>query len=139
MAVGRVRSPDLLVVKIVIDMNLTPTWVEYFGAAGIHAQHWSDLGDSRANDRVIMEYAREHGVVVFTHDLDFGNILAVTHATGPSVLQVRTQDPLPQAVGDVVLSALHKYGSLLEHGALVTIEPEKLRARVLPIVPGMKR
>ncbi|MGZ5446473.1 MAG: hypothetical protein ACXW5U_31635 [Thermoanaerobaculia bacterium] len=32
--------------KIVIDMNLSPTWVEYFGAADVHAQHWSDLGDS---------------------------------------------------------------------------------------------
>lgn len=86
-----------------------------------------------------MAYAREHGFVVFTHDLDFGNILAVTHATGPSVIQVRTQDPVPESVGELVLSALQKYGTLLERGALVTIEPEKFRARVLPIVPGMKR
>ena len=125
--------------KIVIDMNLSPTWVEYFGAAGVHAQHWSDLGDPRAKDRTIMAYAREHELVVFTHDLDFGNILAVTHATGPSVIQVRSQDPVPESVGELVLSALQKYETLLEHGALVTIEPERSRARVLPIVPRMKR
>lgn len=125
--------------KIVIDMNLSPTWVEYFGAVGVHAQHWSDLGDSRAKDRIIMAYAREYGFVVFTHDLDFGNILAVTHASGPSVIQVRTQDPVPATVGELVLSAVRKYGPLLDRGALVTIEPEKLRARVLPIVPGIKR
>jgi len=86
-----------------------------------------------------MAYAREHGFVVFTHDLDFGNILAVTHATGPSVIQVRTQDPVPDTVGELVLSAIQRYGALLERGALVTIEPDKLRARVLPIVPGMRR
>lgn len=125
--------------KIVIDMNLSPTWAEYFRAAGVEAQHWSTLGDSRAPDRVIMAYAREAGLIVFTHDLDFGNILAVTHARGPSVIQVRTQDPVPEVLGELVLTAIERYGALLERGALVTIEPEKHRARVLPIVPGIKR
>ncbi|HYC93326.1 MAG TPA: DUF5615 family PIN-like protein [Thermoanaerobaculia bacterium] len=125
--------------KLVVDMNLSPAWTEYLHAAGVSAEHWSTLGDPRARDRAIMAYAREHGFVVFTHDLDFGNILAVTHATGPSVIQVRTQDPVPDTVGELVLSAIQRYGALLERGALVTIEPDKLRARVLPIVPGMRR
>jgi predicted nuclease of predicted toxin-antitoxin system len=125
-------------VKIAIDMNLSPTWAEYLRVAGIEVQHWSLLGDSRALDRVIMAYAREHGYVVFTHDLDFGNILAATQALGPSVIQVRTQDPVPEVVGELVISAIHQYRTLLERGALVTIEPDKLRARVLPIVPGIK-
>lgn len=124
--------------KIAIDMNLSPTWVEYLQPAGIEAQHWSLLGDSRALDRVIMAYAREHGFVVFTHDLDFGNILAATQALGPSVIQVRTQDPVPDVVGELVITAIQQYRTLLERGALVTIEPDKLRARVLPIVPGIK-
>jgi predicted nuclease of predicted toxin-antitoxin system len=125
-------------VNIAIDMNLTPSWVEYFRLHGVHSQHWSDLGDSRTPDREIMTYARERGLVVFTHDLDFGNILAVTHALGPSVIQVRTQDPLPRSVGPLVLTAIDEYRELLQRGALVTIEPDKLRARVLPIVPGIR-
>jgi predicted nuclease of predicted toxin-antitoxin system len=126
-------------VKIAIDMNLSPTWVEYLRTHGFSAVHWSDLGDPRAKDREIMAYAREHGFVVFTHDLDFGIILAVTHALGPSVIQVRTQDPLPEIVGGHVVSAIQLYRSLLERGALITIDPQKSRARVLPIVPGIKR
>jgi predicted nuclease of predicted toxin-antitoxin system len=86
-----------------------------------------------------MAYAREHEFVVFTHDLDFGNILAVTHALGPSVIQVRTQDPVPAVVGELVLGAIHEHRALLERGALVTIEHDRLRARVLPIVPGLRR
>ena len=31
-----------------------------------------------------MAWAREHGFVVFTHDLDFGHLLALTHAAGMS-------------------------------------------------------
>jgi predicted nuclease of predicted toxin-antitoxin system len=126
-------------VKIAIDMNLSPSWAEYLNAAGVEAKHWSTLGDSKALDRVIMAYAREREWIVFTHDLDFGNILAVTHALGPSVIQVRTQDPVPEVVGELVLAAIHEHRVLLERGALVTIEPDKLRARVLPIVPGIKR
>ncbi|HEY6137143.1 MAG TPA: DUF5615 family PIN-like protein [Thermoanaerobaculia bacterium] len=125
--------------KIAIDMNLSPTWAEYFRTCGFAAVHWSDLGDARAKDRAIMVYAREHGFVVFTHDLDFGIILAVTHALGPSVIQVRTQDPLPEIVGKLVITAIQTYQSLLERGALVTIDPRRSRARVLPIVPGIKK
>jgi len=29
-----------------------------------------------------------------THDLDFGDILAITHAPGPSVIQARVDDPV---------------------------------------------
>jgi len=126
-------------VKLVIDMNLTPAWVEYLDGAGVEAVHWSNLGDSRAKDVVIMAYARERRLIVFTHDLDFGNILAVTHALGPSVIQVRTQDPVPEVMGELVVSAIRDYYSLLERGALVTVEPDKSRARVLPIIPGIKR
>jgi len=125
-------------VKIAIDISLSPTWVEYLHAGSVDAQHWSILGDPRALDREIMAYAREHGLVVFTHDLDFGHILAVTHALGPSVIQVRTQDPVPESVGTLVLTAIRDYTPLLERGALITIEPDKLRARVLPIVPGIR-
>jgi predicted nuclease of predicted toxin-antitoxin system len=85
-----------------------------------------------------MEYARHHGYVVFTHDLDFGNILAVTHATGPSVIQLRTEDPIPDVMGALLLSALREYAAHLQRGALITVEPDRLRARVLPIIPGIK-
>jgi len=35
-----------------------------------------------------MSYAQDHGYVVFTHDLDFGTLLALTRARGPSVVLV---------------------------------------------------
>jgi predicted nuclease of predicted toxin-antitoxin system len=123
-------------VKLLIDMNLTPEWVGFLSARGFDAHHWSDLGDPRAPDAAIMEYARDHGFVVFTHDLDFGNILAATNARGPSVIQVRTQDPTPQVIGEIVISALRNLRSQLERGALVTLELAKMRSRVLPLFPS---
>ena len=116
-------------------MNLTPAWVEYFGQRSIEAVHWSTVGDPKAADPVIMEYARQNGCIVFTHDLDFGNVLAVTRAAGPSVIQVRTEDPVPEIIGELVLAALSEYANHLSRGALITIEPDKRRARILPITP----
>ncbi|MGO9833462.1 MAG: DUF5615 family PIN-like protein, partial [Polyangiaceae bacterium] len=62
---------------------------------------------------------REHGYVVFTHDLDFGTLLALTRARGPSVVQVRTQNVLPVAIGNLVVRVLTEHGASLEAGALV--------------------
>src|SRR4051794_35068343 len=104
--------------KILVDMGLSPIWVETFEQHGIEAKHWSDLGDPKAKDREIMTWAREHSFLVFTHDLDFGHLLALTHAAGPSVIQVRSEDVLPDSIGLVVLRALRQHQDLLESGAL---------------------
>jgi predicted nuclease of predicted toxin-antitoxin system len=119
--------------KILIDMNLSPTWREIFQQHGIEALHWSEIGDQKAKDREILAWAREHGFIVFTHDLDFGHLLAFTHVAGPSVIQVRTRDVLPGVVGPVVIRALHQHQDLLKSGALVVIEPASFRIRLLPI------
>jgi len=125
-------------VKLLIDMNLTPLWVRFFAAREIDSVHWSDVGDPRALDQQIMQFAREGRYVVFTHDLDFGNILAVTHARGPSVIQARVEDPIPAVIGDAVVTALVANEAYLERGALITLDPHKLRVRILPIVPGLR-
>ncbi len=86
--------------KILIDMNLSPDWVKVLEQAGWEAVHWSMLGNMRATDDVIMSWARENGYIVFTHDLDFGVLLALTRAESPSVIRVRTQDVFPDVSGE---------------------------------------
>jgi predicted nuclease of predicted toxin-antitoxin system len=119
--------------KILIDMNLSPWWVKTFQRYGIEALHWSELGDPTAKDHQILAWAREHGFIVFTHDLDFGHLLALTHAAGPSVIQVRSEDVLPESLSPTVLRALRQHQDLLMLGALVVIESAAFRVRILPI------
>ena len=64
-------------VRLLIDMNLSPEWVDEFALHGWSAVHWSTIGDPRAEDTVLMEWAVANDYVVFTHDLDFGTMLAV--------------------------------------------------------------
>jgi predicted nuclease of predicted toxin-antitoxin system len=80
-----------------------------------------------------LTYAKSNGYVVFTHDLDFGTILAATKADYPSVIQISTQNVTPEYLVPLVVSALHQFEKHLKDGALVTIDQKKLRARILPL------
>lgn len=118
---------------ILIDMNLSPGWVQFLIAHGIEAIHWSQIGNIGAPDSEIFAHAASHKQVVFTHDLDFGTLLAAQRASAPSVIQVRTQDVLPNAIGAVVIQAIGVYRNQLERGAILTIDLTRSRVRLLPL------
>ena len=119
--------------KLLVDMNLTPEWVPALRKHGWEAAHWSDVGDPRASDKEIMDWAVTHQFVVFTHDMDFGTMLALSHEAGPSVIQVRTDDTMPENLEGSVLAALNQHESDLYAGALVVVDESRSRVRVLPI------
>jgi predicted nuclease of predicted toxin-antitoxin system len=120
--------------KLLIDMNLSPDWVAALKQSGWEAVHWHSIGDPRAKDTDIMDWARSHGCIVFTHDLDFGTLLAATRAQGPSVIQVRTQDIMPRVLKSRILQILRDHSEALEKGALITVDEIKFRIRLLPIL-----
>jgi predicted nuclease of predicted toxin-antitoxin system len=119
--------------KLLIDMNLSPRWVRTLADAGIEAEHWSSLGEANATDAAIMTFARTKGYVVLTHDLDFSAILAATKGEKPSVVQIRSENVSPEGIGESVIGALRQMSDLLEHGALLTVDPARARLRVLPL------
>jgi predicted nuclease of predicted toxin-antitoxin system len=119
--------------KILIDMNLSPDWVAAFTAANIESVHWSNIGNPAAKDTVLMTYAQVNNYIVFTNDLDFGTLLAIQKVSLPSVIQIRTQDLLPDRIDNLVILALDQFRLELETGALLTIDSSRLRVRILPI------
>ncbi len=119
--------------KFLLDVNLSPNWVLEFNKRGIEAVHWSQVGDIRASDAVIMQHARENDYIVFTHDLDFGAMLAATGASSPSVVQIRVQDVAPQSLGPRFFGNFDQIKPHLIQGALVIIDGRKNRVRILPL------
>src|SRR5438067_3184210 len=93
-------------------MNLSPSWVPVLERNEFSALHWSAVGDGRAPDPVIFRWAQENSYVVFTNDLGFGAILAATGASGPSVIQVRTQGLTPERLAPTLVSALRQYAEM---------------------------
>jgi predicted nuclease of predicted toxin-antitoxin system len=121
--------------KLLVDMNLAPRWVKFLTAAGIEAEHWSEIGTANASDSEIMAFAKANGYVVLTHDLDFSAILAATQGDKPSVVQIRSEDLSPDVIGRPVIDALRQMNLELEEGALLTVDPKRTRLRVLPLLP----
>jgi predicted nuclease of predicted toxin-antitoxin system len=118
---------------LLIDMNLSPDWVDELAACGWPSVHWSAIGAPKAHDREIMDWALANDHVVFTHDLDFGTMLALTHARGPSVVQVRGENVLPDQILSIVVAALTQYEPELRAGALLVVDQVKSRVRIVPI------
>ena len=119
--------------RFLIDVCLSPDWVCTLAEAGHDAIHWASIGSARATDVELIGWAMANDRIVFTHDLDFGAILAATKAVGPSVLQLREQDTDPASLGPAVIAAIEQCRGVLEAGALVTVDLRRAKARILPI------
>lgn len=121
--------------RFLLDMNLSPDWIDEFVNRGYEAVHWSSIGAANATDASIMTFARENRYIVFTHDLDFGAMIAATEASFPSVIQVRIQDVSPQSLSMRFFKIVEQYSHQLEEGALIVVDSRKSRVRILPLRP----
>jgi predicted nuclease of predicted toxin-antitoxin system len=119
--------------KLLLDMNLSPTWLPVLKDAGFDAWHWVDVGAANAPDTALFDWARCHSAVVFTHDLDFGTLLALTGAEAPSVFQIRTHDVSPAALGGRAIALLQRFEHELSQGALIIADEWRERVRLLPL------
>jgi predicted nuclease of predicted toxin-antitoxin system len=118
--------------KFLVDMNLSPGWVDFLVNSGFEAVHWSTIGQGNESDADLAQWAAGRGYIMLTADLDFGAILAATQRRQPSVIQIRADIPTPAAVGGAVLSAVRQAREELESGAILSVDTGRARLRVLP-------
>jgi predicted nuclease of predicted toxin-antitoxin system len=119
--------------NLLLDMNLSPSWVPTLEAQGWVAKHWYSVGPVDAPDAHIMQWAKERGYCVVTNDLDFSAILAATRAEGPSVVQIRGQDLSPKSLGKLLFDVLRNHEPALLAGAILTVDARNARIRKLPL------
>jgi predicted nuclease of predicted toxin-antitoxin system len=120
-------------VKLLVDMNLSPGWIDRLARHGFEAVHWSTIGAATAPDFEIITWADEHDFVLITNDLDFSAILAASAGASPSVVQIRTQDLLSDEAVSTVVTALEAHREDIERGALLSIDESGRRVRMLPL------
>ena len=92
------------------------------------------MGAIGATDSTICQYARDHGFVLITNDLDFPRILAHTTKAKPTVILLRGEPLVPEVRGEALLGAILVCTSELEAGAILTIDwLDRQRVRLLPL------
>jgi predicted nuclease of predicted toxin-antitoxin system len=58
-------------VKLLVDINLSPRWLERLAGHGFEAVHWSAIGAATAPDVGLLTWANEQHSIIITNDLDF--------------------------------------------------------------------
>ncbi|NMC01474.1 MAG: DUF5615 family PIN-like protein [Chloroflexi bacterium] len=115
------------------DMGISPGVVSALRDLGHGAVHFHALGLDRLPDKDILVLACSEGRVLLTHDLDFGELLAVSGAVLPSVITFRLRNMRPDNVLRHLRLVLDLYVADLEAGAFVTVAEGHVRIRALPL------
>lgn len=117
-----------------LDENQSPLLVEHLQRAGHEAAHVRDVGLRAAPDVEILSYAAQHGQVIVSGDMDFGELLAKNQATAPSVVLFRRQGQRRAAqIADLLLANLEVIADDLAAGAIVVLDQDRIRIRQLPM------
>ena len=119
--------------KLLVDMNLSNKLADRLRKAGYDCRHWKEVGNSKAPDRELFDWAKRNGAVVITRDIGFSNILAATNFDAPSVVLDRSTDSFSASVFSIILRALQQADEQLRQGAMVVVTENRLRIRMLPL------
>ena len=120
--------------RFLTDNALSPLVAERLCEAGHNAVHVRAYDLQAATDEVIVERAREEQRIVVSADTDFATILALRLARQPSfVLFRRGTERRPEQQAALLLANLAAIEDDLERGAIVVLEPGRLRIRTLPV------
>ncbi len=95
--------------------------------------HTGEVGLAAASDVDILNYARRENRVVVTLDADFHMLLALARAHSPSVVRIRIEGLSAAELVRVIQHVAVQCSEDLEHGAVVTVQINRLRVRRLPL------
>jgi predicted nuclease of predicted toxin-antitoxin system len=120
--------------RFLIDNALSPVVAEGLRQADHEAIHVRDLGLAAADDETIFEHADRDQRVIVSADTDFGTILAMRNAASPSVILFRGATPrYPIGQVKLLIANLAAIAPSIERGAVVVLEPQRIRVRSLPM------
>jgi predicted nuclease of predicted toxin-antitoxin system len=120
--------------KLLLDQGLPRSAAALLRDSEIESVHVGEIGYERAEDRDILEYAYRGGFVVVTLDADFHSILALSGASSPSVIRIRIEGLRAQALVELLKPVLNTWNAQLAAGVALTVQPNRIRVRHLPIL-----
>lgn len=112
--------------KVLLDTCASRSARDHLRSRG-HDLIWSAEFETDPGDRALMRRAFAEGRVLITLDKDFGELAVHRGERHRGVL--RLVGFAAQAEGPAAAAALERYGPILLSGAIVTVEPGRVRVR----------
>lgn len=119
--------------KFLADMGISQSTVNWLKEKKFDAIHLREKGLHRISDTAIIKKARKEDRIILTCDLDFGDIIAASGGTFPSVIIFRLENERPENVNKRLTQVLEESFHALEKGAIISVEEKRHRIRLLPI------
>ncbi len=119
--------------KFLLNENIPPSLQSLLQSIGWESTHVTLVGLKGKSDNKIVEYCLEHEYIIITHDLDYGRIVSLSGNKRPSVLTFRLEKVTVDELFSLIVDNQIKITHYLSIGALVTIDAENLRFRLLPV------
>ncbi len=116
-----------------LDSNIPRSFAIFLKGLNHFVVTGAESGFNGKSDWEICEYALENKRIIVTHDLDFGELLAVSGSSGPSVIIFRIQPLTKDVMEKTCRQILSHTQEELKRGAIIMIEKDKFRLRRLPI------
>lgn len=120
-------------IRLLLDQGLPRSTVNFLLGAGWDVVHACQCGLATASNEQILQYAQANGRVICTLDADFHALLAVSGASGPSVVRIRRNGMRGSEVASLLVRVWSEVSASLERGAVVTVTESAIRLRRLPI------
>jgi len=120
--------------NLLLDQGLPRSTAALLCRRGIASVHVGEIGLSAADDVTILEEGRRAGQVVVTLDADFHALMTLSGAASPSVIRIRIEGLRSEAYTRLLKEIVQSCGKDLEAGALVSVQPGRLRIRRLPLI-----
>lgn len=119
--------------KLLLDQGLPRSAAILLREGGIDTLHVGEIGLAATTDNEILQRGRQEGRAVVTLDADFHSLLAFSKAVSPSVIRIRIEGLTGPMAANVIREAALRSKEDLENGALVTVQPGRIRIRRLPL------
>jgi predicted nuclease of predicted toxin-antitoxin system len=119
--------------RFLADMGVAMRIVEWLRAQGHDVKHLREEGLQRMPDSDIFLKAATESRILLTFDLDFGEILALSGERKVSVVLFRLHHTRTPHVIERLKLALAQSKTILETGAILVIEENRVRTRRLPL------
>lgn len=119
--------------KFLADMGISPKAIDFLKKLGYNAVHLNELGLNTLPDQDIMKKARDEGYVLLTHDLGFGELIALTKENLPSVIIFRLRNMHPDSVNHYLQKIISEHRVSLKQGVVLSVTEGLIRVRKLPI------